>query len=412
MNKATLILSLALSLPCIAMADDSQLDERLNPQIEAAAAVEVDYSAYPSVRIAKNKVNLNGDDWSALARKYRAALDGDSLFSIVYLGDSHVQADFGGSVFRARMQQGRPAGRGMVIPFKLAGTNQPNDYKISTASPFTASKLMRTPWSTEMPFTGIGIKPADDTFELRLSADAPFSTLRLHTRGGGLDVKSVEACGVPAEVDVWPDADGLLRVALAEPAAEVQLALATDGDAVLGGIELLTDSVGVLSHSIGNNGATFSDYSLIDRFGSELARLHPDLVVVALGTNEAFGRLTPDGLRSNIDNLMHSIRRYSPATKVLLVGPAECYRRTYRGKRRRRRSAQVVNAKAATMARSIRLYAEEHSIPYYNHFAVAGNAASQRRAHLLGADGVHYTVAGYRLWGNLLADAVLKAMEE
>lgn len=412
MNRLALLF--ALVLPAAVFADDSQLDERLNPEIEAAEAVKVDYKAYPNVKIGNNKVSLNGDDWSALGAKYRAALAGDSLFSVVYLGDSHIQADFGGAVLRSRLSSSRPAGRGIIIPFKLAGTNQPNDYKITMHSAYTASKLMKTPWSTEMPFTGIGLKPSDRSFTLGITAPAATSKLRFHTRGGVAEPVTIRSGGENVPFELFTDGDGLSCALIDRPLSEFDITFKGDGDAVFGGIELLADSVGVLVHSIGNNGATFSDYSLPDRFGSELAALHPDLVVVALGTNEAFGRITVEELQNNIDNLVRSIRSHSPETKILLVGPAECYRRTYRRTRRgrRRRGGQVVNAKVATIARGIRQFAESENIPYYNHFAVAGNAASQRGARILGADGVHYTANGYRLWGNLLADALLDAMKQ
>ncbi|MBP3537890.1 MAG: hypothetical protein J6J93_10200, partial [Muribaculaceae bacterium] len=97
--------------------------------------------------------------------------------------------------------------------------------------------------------------------------------------------------------------------------------------------------------------------------------------------------------------------------KILLVGPADCYKKIRRRRRGRRRTVQVVNTKAAEIARTMRLFAEEKGIPYYNQYAVAGSAASQRKAHLLGSDGVHYTAAGYRLWGNLLSDAILDGMK-
>ncbi len=402
MNRIPItIVLLATAFHLTANTDESQLDERLNPEFESVA---VDYGSYPSVRLNKNKIGLNGDDWSSLGEKYRAALAGDSLFTVVYLGDSHVQADFGGSVLRSRLSASHSAGRGLIIPFRLAGTNQPNDYSFGMTSAFLASKLMRLPWSTDMPFTGIGIKPTDHTFTLNIKSPTPVNTLRFHTTSGKLTTP---------DTDSFIDGDSLLCVSLHEAHTDFHINLKGDGDTVVGGVELIGDSTGVLVHSIGNNGATYSDYSLPPHFGSELARLHPDLIIIALGTNEAFGRITENTLRNNIDNLMNTIRRHNPDAKLLIVGPAECYRRTYRRTRRgRRRSAgQTVNHNVATIARSIRLYAEDEGIPYYNHFAVAGNAPSQRKAKLLGRDGVHYTVNGYQLWGNLLADAILDAMK-
>ncbi len=35
-----------------------------------------------------------------------------------------------------------------------------------------------------------------------------------------------------------------------------------------------------------------------------------------------------------------------------------------------------------------------------------------KQAQVLGRDGVHFTSAGYRLWGSLLSDALLEVLEK
>ena len=64
------------------------------------------------------------------------------------------------------------------------------------------------------------------------------------------------------------------------------------------------------------------------------------------------------------------------------------------------------------MARAIREYAEGEGVAYYNLYAVAGSAAKMKSARVLSRDGVHFTATGYRLWGNLLSDALLKQLQK
>ncbi len=395
--------------------DSTMTEMRLNPEIEAGdTLLPTDYSVYPFIKPDKNKIDLNGDDWSELARKFEAAKEGLEKFSVVYLGDSHIQADFGGDILRQRLAAAsRYAGRGLIIPFKIAGTNQPLDYKFSTSSPVTTSKLMRTPWATEMTFTGIGLQPSGHRYTLEFSSPAPTRRLRLHTRGTPPGPTELLADGRTVDFTARTDSDGLTVIEIPYSAYDFKLTAKGDKTTVYGGIELISDSTGTVVHSIGNNGATFLAYATIDRFGSELANLSPDLIIIALGTNEAFGRTTEASLRNNIDVLLSSIRSFSPDAKILLVGPTDCYKRVYsRRKGRRRRTATTVpNPKAATMARTIRQYAEKEGIPYYNHYAVAGSAAAMKNAKVLSRDGVHFTATGYRLWGNLLSDAILKQLQ-
>lgn len=414
MNKFLLSLSFLLPLALHAQdIDSTQAAERLNPVLEISAPAEVNYSDYPSLKLANNKVRLNGDDWTALGAKYRAALAGDSLFTVVYLGNSHVQADFNGAALRNRLAQGHLAGRGIIIPFRLAGTNEPVDYTFRTANPYESDRIMRQTRGLELPFTGIGVRPNTSEFTFDITCKKPFDRLRFHTTGGFYDITEISTGGHRTRFHNCPDPDAMLNVVLPEPTTDVAITMQGDMQATFGGIELLSDSVGVLTHSIGNNGTSFCDYNTLPGFGEGIASLHPDLVIVALGTNEAFGRLSMEALCSDMGSLLSGIERYSPGTKVLLVGPTECYKkiRKYR-KGRRRRTVQVINTKTTQVARTMRTYAEEKGIPYYNHYAVAGSAASQRSARLLGADGVHFTATAYRLWGSLLGDAIIEKLKQ
>lgn len=361
---------------------------------------------------------MHGDNWADLSKKFSAAVRGDSLFTVVYLGDSHVQADFGGSVLRERLiAASRPAGRGIILPFKLASTNQPLDYHFGIKSEYVSSKLMKMPWSAPMCFTGAVCQPMTRNFKFNFSSKHAFSKLRLHTRGTIPEIKGVSSENMNIAFSAYKDSLGLLCLDLENAVDNVDISFSSDRTTVFGGVELLVDTVGTVVHSIGNNGATFSAYGTIEHFGSELSTLSPDLIIIALGTNEAFGKVSVDAFTMQIDNLVKSVKMHSPKSKILLVGPTECYRKTYRYVRRngkrRRVSSTVVNTKAATIAKAIRLYGEAEGIPYYNHYALAGGAgaaAKMKSAKVLSSDGVHFTAAGYRLWGNLLADAVLSEL--
>lgn len=396
MSKSAIIAILMLVSLTVARADDdSQADLRLNPKIESAEVPgRVDVGAFPFICSEKNKIELNGNDWGDLARKFEAASRGDSLFTVVYLGDSHVQADFGGAVLRSALcHASRSAGRGLVTPFKLAGTNEPRDYTFRTTQPYQSSKLLKMPWATDMLFTGISIAPATSEIDFDITCTEPFNRLRA----------------------VTADSDHDIDLALDSAVCSYTLHLHDTKDLTLGGVVLTCDSVGTLVHSIGNNGATYSSYGLVEGFGSGLSTLSPDLIVIALGTNEAFGNRTTASIEADIRSLTATLRRHCPKASLLLVSPAECYRTSYRrvrgksGKRRRVRST-VVNSKVSAVASTIRTFAQEHGIPFYDHYALAGgagSAAAMKKAGVLGKDGVHYTVAGYELWGELLADALL-----
>src|SRR5690606_13082756 len=53
--------------------------------------------------------------------------------SIVHIGDSHIQADYMTSIIRRNFHRHfGNAGRGLVVPLRVAGTNEPNNYKTTS----------------------------------------------------------------------------------------------------------------------------------------------------------------------------------------------------------------------------------------------------------------------------------------
>lgn len=414
-----LLPAMAVALLAAAQTDDEQAELRLAPEIELNLPEVVNPEKYPFLDLSANRIELNGADWSRLAAKFEGARNADSLFSVVYLGDSHVQADFGGDVLRDRLTAlSRNAGRGITIPFRLASTNQPVDYTIRSESGVKASKLLKQPWITDMPFTGIGIRPLARNHNFTITCRRLFSRVNIYYMGASPDVTDVSEAGVKLPYEVFDSGPGEISVRLDRSVESLRLGLRSDNlRTTYAGFELLSDTVGTVVHSIGNNGATYGTYNRVEDMGRGLARLHPDLVIIALGTNEAFGRASAADIRAEIDILVSDIRRANPAAQLLLVGPAECYRKVYRYVRRkgkrRRVSSTVVNAKVKTVRDIIRAYAADQGIPYYDHYGVAGGsgaAAKMKAAGILGRDGIHYSATGYRLWGSLLADAIMAGL--
>lgn len=408
-NHITSFLLLLAACTGAYASDVNQASERIDPTLEISAPDTIDYSRYRFLRADENSIAMNGADWSTLAARFRSACEGDSIFSIVYLGDSHIQADFGGSVLRRRIADvAGSAGRGLIIPFRIAGTNQPVDYTMTTGSEIVASRLLKQPWSTDMPFTGIGVVPSEGNMLLKITAEEPFDRITVLTKGPAPAITSVYGGSV---------ADGILyshggsgSIALEEPRMDVHLRLSMVPSSVLAGVVLRDADAGSFVHSIGNNGATYGTYNQVNSFGDELAALRPDLVIIALGTNEAFGTFTRESLETDIDSLVRTIRAANPRTEIMMVTPTECFRKK---NRRRRRSSLVVNTKVATVRSVVRDYAEAHGIPLYDTYAIAGgagSAAKMKSAAVLGHDGVHFTSEGYRLWGALLSDALLREL--
>lgn len=407
MNRAILTSILVLAAICaFAQTDTTQLELRMNPQLEVdVVSIAAEHSF---INLGANRIELNGADWGSLARRFAASRHSDdTVFTVAYIGDSHVQADFGTGTLREMLAaECGSAGRGLIIPFRLAGTNEPCDYRIQTEAPLLSARLLKQPWPVDMPYTGIGVGCQEAMVDFNITSNDPFCRITPVFEGEAPVIGAVfpDSAIVPATFILSAN-----TIVLDTAATHVRLKLCNADRTVLGGFILENGTGGSMLHAIGNNGATASSYNGVPNFAAGVAGLHPDLIVVALGTNEAFGSLLQVG--DNLDVLVKALRHHNPKAQILLTTPTECMRRTYiRGKnRRRRRSAPVVNTKVAQVRKIILDYAKANNIAVYDTYAVAGGsgaAQKMQKAHVLGSDGVHFTAGGYKLRGQLLAKAL------
>ncbi len=403
---------------------DDDADIRENPEIEAPSTlVTTNYQSYPFLKLSSNHISLNGADWSALRQRFSAS--DDTVISVLHIGDSHIQAEGSTSRTRALLQHKYGnAGRGLITPFKLAGTNQPLDYSIVSTSSFTSAKALKQPWPIEMGFTGISLQPKSKFFEFTIGVEdrgegnaVDFDFVRVFTHGNAPTLKSVLVPRGKQSAYTQTNQADTITIFLLEPQERVTLNFEANGACQIFGFELQNQMTGLVYHAIGNNGATYNTYNSIPNFGQDIASLSPHLIIVSLGTNEAFGKISDETFYANVDRLVTTIKANNPEAQILLTTPAECQRsttvRTGKGKKRRRVKSYSVNTNVARLRNVILRYGTDNQVSTYDWYAVAGGAGSSAhwlKKDLMKSDRIHNTWAGYALQGSLLYDALVEAM--
>lgn len=399
--------------------------------------------AIPSyIDLANNKIRLNGADWTTLSQSL--AVCGSDPFTIVHIGDSHLQADFATSVTRRLLQAAYgDAGRGLISPLKISGTNQPTDYEFSSHDLWHSIKLMKQPWKMTMGFTGTSITPDRKSARLTIGLKqndeeySPFSTLVIFHHGRLKVNEITDMSGTPVKFVSFPSKD-YTEINLGEPQTNIELQLTGAADLTVFGVSLSGDRPGVFYHTIGNNGATYSVYNNIGTVGKGIAPLQPDLVIISLGTNEAFGKVNRATVYDNIDALVDEVRLYNPEARILLVTPMECQRSEYRtttrrqrvsgrkGKKGKRKSRTVnkrvkvrtgsyaVNPNVATVRDIINQYAADNHIAVYDWYEIAGGQGASTKwvsDGLFSKDRIHHSRKGYALQGELMYEALKEALD-
>ena len=422
-----ILLSSVVSIICVAQEDDFDETSRAireNPIIDWSEE-EFDVTVPSFIKTKLNRVDYNGANWSNLITAL-ASTAISSTVSIVHIGDSHLQAGHVAEEVRNNLQfDYGNAGRGLISPLRMTKTNQPADYEFSSTESWSAIKLMSHRWTRTMGFTGTSITPVNQKSNFLVATSEkedynPFSEITVF-HGGQFFVTSItDTNGNLVPFLSLPSKD-YTHIRLTKDVTSARIHFESSGDLTIFGASLSGGRPGVFFHSIGNNGASFSTYNKIGTVGEGIAPLQPRLVILSLGTNEAFGKESKRTIQSSIDVLVKNIKSSNPDAEILLVTPMECQRVQYTkvsGKKRKGRSTSktsrgyAVNSEIANVRDAIIEYGKEHKIAVYDWYAVAGGANISNRwieNGYFSGDRIHLSHKGYRLQGFLLYQALRDA---
>ncbi len=389
-------------------------------------AQELDFVNYKA-----NHITLNGADWSGLRKSLRSPKSWHGgKWQAVQIGDSHIQPDIMTAQVRHRLQhKWGNGGRGLIAPLNLARTNEPRDYYLkSSCRPSATSKLLSRTWSTEIGLTGVAIGWDTAFTELglraKMAADRFTSVTLLHAPHGGYETASTGGEVLfGKELSPWASRFDL-------PAATDTVTLGVPCTSDFHGAILSNNKQGVMVHAIGNNGATCGTYLKVDRFAEQMKVLDPQLIIISLGTNEAFGNIS--GVESNLHQLVTRLRTAMPKAQILLTTPMECQKRVSTkvaervkvgGGRKRKASYKTVyktvtsyaaNSNVPRVRDIIMEYGRRHRIAVWDLYTIAGGAGASNKWVAAGLmnpnDHLHQLEAGYELQGQLLADALMEAL--
>lgn len=171
----------------------------------------------------------------------------------------------------------------------------------------------------------------------------------------------------------------------------------------LNGIVLENNQSGILYHSIGVNGAKYADYNKFPMFFEQLEALHPDLIIVSLGTNEAFDKLCDQCFYEQLEEFLSILRAKHPNVAVLFTTPPpSLFKRRTPNNFVESYSNQIISNSLINRYSVWDLYR-----------ALGGNEAMQKLVdqRLIAKDRVHYSSAGYKEQGVLLFEALMETYQ-
>lgn len=390
----------------------------------ACKAQSGDYSKYPFINADIDTISYDSKALHSFLVKLKELKEGKRKnVVIVHIGDSHLQADFFTSWVRQHLQQDYGnGGRGLVFPYHVAGSNEPNNYHSSSKGEWKGRRcVIVNPSSIPTGIAGFGLRTTDSASSLKMNIkdgdnlNYSFTQMTLlHDKGPGCYSWVVYLSDTTKDSLVIRDTGKVYGVVADTIRFKdtvrsfTMCTLQTDtseNEAMIFGMVISNNKPGLVYNTIGSNGARYTDYNHSKYFIEQLATLNPDLVIISLGTNEAYAkRFNADYFADDIDTMLTNIKKVAPDADLLLTTPNDAFR-----------GHRYKNPDIEDAVTSIRNEAAKFDAAYWDFYHIMGGYGSMQKwylKHLCQKDHVHFTGVGYTLQAELFYDAFKKAIND
>ncbi|MFM8433605.1 MAG: GDSL-type esterase/lipase family protein [Bacteroidota bacterium] len=393
----------------------------INPASGQMATWESLVKSVPCIRDSMNRISNDSVVLGKFFQKLHL-LEEKSVrrINIVHIGDSHIQADNLSGTLRELLQlKFGNAGRGLVFPYAVARTNSQRGVRSSSTGSWESKRSVVLDNPLPIGISGFTLKTTSPDASIHMSvSDATGIGYRFNaatffmpkgrrqyemylTDSSGLKI------GMERENDnsygSYTSSFEFIE-AISEFTLNFKETDSIQDNAVLHGVLLENDSSGILYNTIGVNGAEFRHYSLASDFEVELPALYPDLIIVSLGTNEAYPIDFDSTLfHYNALTMLNGLRKACPYAEILITTPPDYYRGSGR-RRMKNKDIRVVRNCLIDICTS-------NSFACWDLYEIMGGYGSISTWYsrgLVNRDYLHFQKKGYELQGFLLFTALMK----
>ena len=370
----------------------------------------------------RNRIEFPGDSSSfeTLFKKIDAVLfERTGNLRIMHIGGSHVQA----GTFTRQLRNDLLAlgddldgGRGMVFPFSAAKTNNPSSFRTRYEGAWTATRNVSKAPEKRLGLTGMAISTSDSTAFVRIVLKARNATsLDPSFSFDKVDVLGYSSDGVRSPSVVLESGDTLRGIRdeerslwsfnLPESRDSVTVAVGKgSGELTLTGIFLDNSKSGISVTGIGVNGAAIPSYLHCEDFERDLRMVNPDLVIFAIGINDAVGKdFSKHEFIRRYKSLVARIRAVNPGCALLFETNNDSFRRV-------RRRVYSVNRNGLEVEDAFFTLGTDCGAGVWDLFDIMGGLGSMEEWEKVGLakkDKIHFTEEGYTVVGDLLFNALM-----
>jgi len=344
----------------------------------------------------------------------------DSELFILHLGDSHIQP--GGMTIplsEATHSVYGNGGYGLAFPYQVAKTNGHDGYQTKSNVSWQVSKIIHAKKEFPVGVSGYTIHTNDVNAKITWEFDSlnydyqiqRIDLFHANVYDSNFTYQIVSEFGEYAK-PMRHLSDPCHSVFILEKPTFVfdlyhEQQFSFQKSSTLYGVKVSNGESGAIVSAIGVNGATYQHYSESVEFRNQLEKLNPDVVVISLGTNEAFqfGDFDDTTFFDQSLNLIQMINGLESNPIIILTTPPAVSKVQYKNKK----SYFVPNPLVPRVRAVIMDVGARLDIPVYDLYTYMGGEDSMKNWAQLGMTDkkrVHFSPKGYRILGEGLRNAI------
>ena len=370
----------------------------------------------PFINCQENQIIFNYDDsnLNRLNLKFRnIGSDKNGPIQIIHIGDSHLQAGFltekiKQNIFQYYSAKDTSVAPGFIFPYTIAETNNPFYYKVSYSGNWDWCKNVDLEKTCGLGLSGITVRTNDSiaSFILKMQNQKYKYPKKYYFN----KIKILHNIDKLSEIKVngknTTQFQGYSTITLENITDSISINIVNNDTSSyfeLYGILLETEDANINYHTIGVNGATAQSYLKCNYFSDHLQIINPDLVIISLGTNEAYSddysKLENEFI---LKDLIYQIKDVSPNASIILLTPNDHLKDKY------------INQNVGEVRDNILNVCNKFQLGLWDFYTIMGGENSIFDWYdngLSGEDRLHFKRIGYEIQGELFAKAFIDLIE-
>lgn len=345
--------------------------------------------------------------------------------NILHIGGSHIQADYFSHTVRCHfdsINDDFTPSRGVIFPYKVAKTNNPTNYKVTSTGNWITSKNVKKERMAQLGMMGMAVTTMDPNAEIRVKMDVDtsyrwsFTRIRLLGYSDSMCIPYMLDTDSTNIYPIFDDSTESYVFHFLQPRDSFvlrikQLDMTPHAFTVCGFI-VENDQDGIVYHSIGVNGASVPSYLSCENFQRDLELIKPDMVIFGIGINDAVPQnFSEEKFIARYDSLIAEIEKISPECFYIFVTNNDSFRKV----RQKKKVTYVVNRNGLKAQHAFLTLAKKYEAGYWDLFGWMGGLESMRiweQNGLAQKDKIHFTKKGYKLIGDIFYNALIMSYLE